>query len=106
MRERPRRVFSNTVHLSGMAEHAPEWGAPAQPPPRRWRARVLASLYSTVFVAVAFVGAELVARWRVPDYLVKTRGFHVFSDSYGWASRKGVSMVNEGGRGSVFIPDS
>jgi len=84
-----------------MAEHAPEWGAPAQPPPRHWRARVLASLSSTVFVAVAFLGAELVARWRVPDYLVKTRGFHVFSDSYGWATRKGVSMVNEGGRVSV-----
>jgi len=84
-----------------MAEQAPAWGAPAQPPPRQWRARVLASLCSTAFVAVALVGAELVARWRVPDYLVKTRGFHVFSDRYGWASRKGVSMVNEGGRVSV-----
>jgi hypothetical protein len=67
----------------------------------QWRARVLPSLCGTAFVAVALVGAELVARWRAPDYLVTTRGFHVHSDSYGWASRKGVSMVNAGGRVSV-----
>lgn len=42
------------------------------------------------------VCAEVLARWRAPDYLVRARGFHVFSDTYGWVSRQKTSVVIHG----------
>jgi hypothetical protein len=49
-------------------------------------------------LVVIIVGAELLARWCAPDYLVRTRGFHVFSETYGWVPRKGASVVIDGKR--------
>ena len=44
----------------------------------------LLSVGSLSLAVLVVVGAESVARWCAPDYLVRTRGFHVFSDTYGW----------------------
>jgi hypothetical protein len=47
-------------------------------------------------VALVVLGAEGLSRLYEPDYLVSTRGFHVFSPTYGWAPRKGISVVVDG----------
>ena len=47
---------------------------------------------------LAVLGAEVAARGFAPDYLVRSRGLHVFSETLGWAPRKGVSAVVEGQR--------
>ena len=38
------------------------------------------------------------ARRSAPDYLVRTRGLHVFSETYGWVPRPGASAVIDGNR--------
>jgi hypothetical protein len=40
----------------------------------------------------------MLARGCAPDYLVETRGLHVFSNTYGWAPREGTSVVIAGKR--------
>ena len=64
-------------------------------------ARLLTSFGSTAFLVFVVVAAEMLARRFLPDYLVKTRGFHVFSEALGWAPRKGASVVNDGRRVSL-----
>lgn len=46
---------------------------------------------------LAVAGAECFARFWSPDYLLRTRGLHVFSPTYGWTPRAGASAVVEGG---------
>ena len=43
----------------------------------------------------------MLARRCAPDYLVELRGFHVFSETYGWAPREGTWVVINGKRVSV-----
>jgi hypothetical protein len=59
---------------------------------------LLLSAGSTALALLALVGAEVAARWYAPGYLVETRGLHVFSDTLGWAPRKGVSAMFAGKR--------
>jgi len=47
-------------------------------------------------VALVVLGAEGLSRLYEPDYLVSTRGLHVFSPTYGWTPRKGTSVVVDG----------
>jgi hypothetical protein len=61
----------------------------------------LLSVGSLGLAVLAVVGAEGVARWYAPDYLVRTRGFHVFSETCGWALRPGISAVIDGKRVSI-----
>jgi len=98
-------MFSNTVHLIVMVEQiaAPDTGALPSSLQRSVRppallASLLLSVGSSALVVVVIVGAEMLARLWAPDYLVRTRGFHVFSETYGWAPRKGVSVVIDGKR--------
>ena len=56
---------------------------------------------TTALAVLAVLGAEVAARAYQPDYLVRSRGLHVFSETLGWAPRKGVSAVIEGGRVSL-----
>jgi hypothetical protein len=58
----------------------------------------LLSLASLSIAVLAMAGVEGLARWYAPDYLVRTRGFHVFSDTYGWVPRAGTSVVIDGKR--------
>lgn len=62
---------------------------------------MLLSVAGAVLVVLAVVGAEIVARWWAPGYLVETRGLHVFSPTLGWAHREGVATTVEGKRVSV-----
>jgi hypothetical protein len=57
------------------------------------RGRVALASGSLVAVALAALGAELAARLYSPDYLTRARGPHVFSDTYGWAARKGINAT-------------
>lgn len=98
-------MFSNTVHLMVMAEQAPasDTGAARALVGRRGRpgpplAPFLLGVGSSALAILAVVGAEMVARWWTPDYLVGTRGLHVFSDTYGWSPRGGTSVVVDGKR--------
>jgi hypothetical protein len=61
-------------------------------------APLLLSVGTAAALALIIVGAEMVARWCAPDYLLRTRGFHVFSEVYGWTPRKGASFVVDGKR--------
>jgi hypothetical protein len=61
----------------------------------------LLSVASLSIAVLAVVGAESLARWYAPGYLVRTRGFHVFSEIYGWALRPGSSAVIDGKRVSI-----
>lgn len=47
------------------------------------------------------VGIEMLARLWAPDYLVRTRGLHVFSSAYGWVGRPGAEAPMGGGRVSL-----
>lgn len=58
----------------------------------------LLSVGASALAVLIIVGAEMLARWCAPDYLVESRGLHVFSDTLGWAPRKGVSLVIDGKR--------
>jgi hypothetical protein len=53
---------------------------------------------ASALAVLAVLGAEAAARAYAPDYLVRSRGLHVFSETLGWAPRKGVSAVVEGQR--------
>src|SRR5262245_61007967 len=63
--------------------------APAHRPTRRGGVALAAA--SVVTLALLAAAAELGARLYSPDYLTQTRGPHVFSDTYGWAARRGVA---------------
>jgi hypothetical protein len=65
---------------------------------RRPAAPVLLATLSSALVILAVVGAEGLARWYAPDYLVRKRGLHVFSSAYGWAGRPGAVAPMGGGR--------
>jgi hypothetical protein len=54
------------------------------------------TLGSTILLTLAVLGSEFVARVYSPDYLARRHGLHVFSSTYGWALRKGASVVVEG----------
>jgi GDSL-like Lipase/Acylhydrolase family len=56
---------------------------------------------SGAFVVLVIAGGELLARRLAPDYLIKTRGLHVFSETYGWAGRPGAVAPMGGGRVSL-----
>lgn len=58
-------------------------------------------LASAIVCTLTVLGTEGVARHVSPDYLVRTRGFHVFSETYGWALRKGARSAVDGSRVSV-----
>ena len=49
-------------------------------------------------MVLVVVGAEGLARLYAPDYLVRTRGLHVFSETFGWTPRRGASATIEGNR--------
>jgi len=68
--------------------------------PSRHGALLLAAA-STAVTVLAVVGAEMGARWLAPDYLVQTRGLHVFSARFGWKPRAGLSMLIDGKRVSI-----
>ena len=53
---------------------------------------------SAAVVCGALVGVEALARLYAPDHLVLTRGLHVFSETYGWEPRQGISAVVDGKR--------
>ena len=79
---------------------APPRPRPA-PPPRRLRALLgngLLAAASCAVLALAIVASEWAARLLVPDYLVETRGIHVFSRAYGWVGRPGAAAAMGGGR--------
>ena len=59
------------------------------------------ALGSCGFVLLAVLAAELLSRTWAPDYLVKSRGLHVFSSAYGWAGRPGAVAPMGGGRVSL-----
>jgi hypothetical protein len=61
-------------------------------------APLLLSAGTSAVLLLIVAGAELLARWSAPDYLVRSRGFHVFSEIYGWAPRQGTSTVIDGHR--------
>jgi hypothetical protein len=65
------------------------------------RAEMLLAFGSSVLAVFALVGAELLARRWAPDYLVRSRGLHVFSMAYGWAGRPGAALPMGGGRVSL-----
>jgi hypothetical protein len=65
--------------------------------PVRWLGPLLLTLGSLGFVSLALLGAERIARWCEPGYLVSTRGLHVFSPIYGWTPRRDA-FREEGGR--------
>jgi hypothetical protein len=58
--------------------------------------RLLLAASSVLLCLLAVGAAEWVSRGLFPDYLVQTRGLHVFSRIYGWAQRRGVSTTIEG----------
>jgi hypothetical protein len=60
------------------------------------RPRLLLVLASVALTIGALVAAELLARLAEPDYIAGARGPHVFSDTYGWESRRGASLTLEG----------
>src|SRR5882672_4167968 len=71
---------------------------PGSRSPTRRVAHVLLAIGSSALVILAVVGAEGLARWYAPDYLVRKRGLHVFSSTYGWAGRPGAVAPMGGGR--------
>jgi hypothetical protein len=63
--------------------------------------QILLAVGSSAFMALATLGAELLARRSVPDYLIATRGLHVFSSAYGWSGRPGAVAPMGDGRVSL-----
>jgi hypothetical protein len=59
---------------------------------------ILLAIGSSAVVILTMVGAEWLARWYAPDYLVRKRGLHVFSNTYGWAGRPGAVAPMGSGR--------
>ena len=73
--------------------------AEAAPPHRQARrGRILLASGSIAALALAILAAELAARSCSPDYLVRTRGLHVFSARYGWVARKASALSLDGQR--------
>ena len=64
-------------------------------------ANLLLAVGSSILVVLAILGAEVLARRLAPDYLIKARGLHVFSETYGWAGRPGAVAPMGGGRVSL-----
>lgn len=64
-------------------------------------AHLLLACASCVFLGLAIVGVEWLARGLAPDYLVRTRGIHVYSTSYGWIGRPWAVAEMGGGRVSL-----
>ena len=58
-------------------------------------------LASATLCVLTVLGAEAIARLWSPDYFVRTRGLHVFSDTYGWVPRKGTRAAVDGAWVSV-----
>jgi len=65
---------------------------------RTWLGKVLLAAASCTLFASAIVASEWVARLLCPDYLVRTRGIHVFSRAYGWLGRPGAAAAMGEGR--------
>jgi hypothetical protein len=61
-------------------------------------ANLLLAVGSSALVALAILGAEVLARRLAPDYLIRARGLHVSSEIYGWAGRPGAVAPMGGGR--------
>jgi hypothetical protein len=59
---------------------------------------LLLAFGSALLLALALVGAEVIARACSPDYLLQKRGLHVFSATYGWKPRAGASTTLGGAR--------
>jgi hypothetical protein len=59
---------------------------------------VLLAIGSLALFILTTVGAEWLARWYAPDYLVRKRGLYVFSSIYGWAGRPGAVAPMGNGR--------
>jgi hypothetical protein len=70
------------------AERLPAW----------LRCRAPLALAAFVAASLALVAAEGAGRLLAPDYLASVRGPHVFSETYGWASRSRTSLTLEGKR--------
>jgi hypothetical protein len=85
-------------------EQAPPAESGASRPARRRPVRAAANLSlllsagSTALAVLALVGAEVATRACAPDYLVESRGLHVFSETLGWTPRSGVSALIDGKR--------
>ena len=90
-------MSSITVHLSCLSEQRVDALA-RHPPPigRGLFASLRLSVGTSAVLLLIVAGTELLARWSAPNYLVRTRGFHVFSDTYGWVLRQGTSVVIDG----------
>jgi hypothetical protein len=58
--------------------------------------RVGLLLGSASLCGLALLGAEAAARRISPNYLMKTRGLHVFSETYGWTPRQGTGSAVDG----------
>ncbi len=86
--------------MSGISERTA--ASPARPSrtsgPHSWVANLLLAVGSSALVVLAILGAEVVARRVAPDYLIKARGLHVFSEIYGWSGRPGAVAPMGGGR--------
>lgn len=102
------RVYSSAVHLIVIMKRAATaiafaWRAVLRRPIGRgsWLAALLLVAGSSAFALLAVVGAEKGARWLAPDYLVETRGLHVFSETLGWKPRAGASAVIGGKRVTI-----
>lgn len=65
------------------------------------RSRALLAIGSSALVLLGVVATEWLARICAPDYLVRTRGLHVFSDTLGWMSRRGASTTMAGHRVTI-----
>ena len=63
--------------------------------------RVGLLLGSATLCTLTLLGVEAIARRASPDYLVRTRGLHVFSGTYGWIPRKGAGSAVDGSWVSV-----
>ena len=57
---------------------------------------MLLSLASGALTVGMLVAGELLARLAEPGYVTGARGPHVFSGTYGWASRRATSLTLEG----------
>jgi hypothetical protein len=84
-------MFSITVHLIVMVEQN------GRVPPSSRVTRYVPIL-GLALAALTVMAAEGVARRLVPDYLVRARGLHLFSEIYGWAPRRATSTVIHGKR--------
>ncbi len=98
MRQAEGRAFSVAVHSFGMAERPVTPLLQRSRPLTRLVAHVLLAIGSSALAILTIVGAEGLARWYAPDYLVRKRGLHVFSSIYGWAGRPGAVAPMGGGR--------